>query len=235
MGTNGLPAGRQKPPCRFAPEVLMSSSARTSRHARRAAIFTKASHRSGDGFPVFAVANYLTKRFGQEYRGRGFKFSVLSITTKGQLMKTIAYIFRNPLAAGFDRMPSEYRWSNAPDCFTGNGSVSSGNIIGSPYVTAANPTHARRLEYADVGDPSSGYVAPHHFRDIRTIGDLTMVERRNILKVRHQYPADWTFDEYGVASKCEDEVNDSMLRNTGAFLSDADVREKAKALSPYAA
>ena len=44
-----------------------------------------------------------------------------------------------------------------------------------------------------------------------------MVERRNILKVRHQYPADWTIDEYGVASKCEDEVNDSMLRNTGAF------------------
>lgn len=41
-------------------------------------------------------------------------------------------------------------------------------------------------------------MAPHHFRDIRTIGDLTMVERRNILKVRHQYPADWTFDEYGV-------------------------------------
>lgn len=89
-----------------------------------------------------------------------------------------------------------------------------------------------------------------------------MVERRNILKVRHQYPADWTFDEYGVidtrlysggqiierkifgsvrrflyflALKYEDEVNDSMLRNTGAFLSDADVREKAKALSPYAA
>lgn len=56
-----------------------------------------------------------------------------------------------------------------------------------------------------------------------------MVERRNILKVRHRYPADWTFDEYGVALKCEDEVNDSMLRNTGAFLSDADVREKAKA------
>ena len=25
MGTNGLPAGRQKPPCRFAPEVLMNS------------------------------------------------------------------------------------------------------------------------------------------------------------------------------------------------------------------
>lgn len=25
MGTNGLPAGRQKPPCRFAPEVLMSA------------------------------------------------------------------------------------------------------------------------------------------------------------------------------------------------------------------
>lgn len=24
-GTNGLPAGRQKPPCRFAPEVLMSA------------------------------------------------------------------------------------------------------------------------------------------------------------------------------------------------------------------
>ena len=24
-GTNGLPAGRQKPPCRFAPEVLMNS------------------------------------------------------------------------------------------------------------------------------------------------------------------------------------------------------------------
>ena len=44
---------------------------------------------------VFAVANYLTKRFGQEYRGRGFKFSALAITTKGQLMKTIAYIFRN--------------------------------------------------------------------------------------------------------------------------------------------
>lgn len=150
-------------------------------------------------------------------------------------MKTIAYIFRNPLAAGFDRMPSEYRWSNAPDCFTGSGSVSSGNIIGRPYVATMNPTHARRLEYADVGDPSSGYVAPHHFRDIRTIGDLTMVERRNILKVRHQYPADWTFDEYGVALMCEDEVNDSMLRNTGAFLSDADVREKAKALSPYAA
>ena len=25
-GTNGLPAGRQKPPCRFAPEVLMNSA-----------------------------------------------------------------------------------------------------------------------------------------------------------------------------------------------------------------
>ena len=24
-GTNGLPAGRQNPPCRFAPEVLMNS------------------------------------------------------------------------------------------------------------------------------------------------------------------------------------------------------------------
>ncbi len=172
---------------------------------------------------VFAVANYLTKRFSHEYRGRGFRFSVLAITTRGQLMKTIAYIFRNPLAAGFDKMPSEYRWSNASDCFVGSRSVLKGN--GSCR---------------------------------RTIRDLTMVERRNILKVRHEYPSDWTFDEYGVidtrlysggriiekkiygsvrrflyflALKCEDEVNDSMLRNVGTFLSDADVRGRAKTLS----
>lgn len=61
-----------------------------------------------------------------------------------------------------------------------------------------------------------------------------MVERRNILKVRHQYPADWTFDEYGVI--------DTRLYSGGQIIErkifgseNADVREKAKALSPYAA
>ena len=36
---------------------------------------------------------------------------------------------------------------------------------------------------------------------------------------------------YFLALKCEDEVNDSMLRNMGVFLNDADVRVRAKALS----
>ena len=199
---------------------------------------------------VFAVANYLTKRFGRERKGRGFRHSVLAVTTKGQLMKTIAYIFRNPLAAGFDRMPSEYPWSNASDCFVvprdAMRTISKGDDSG---VAVATPS-SRRSEPEE-------YTMPHLARNRRTIGDLTMVERRNILKVRHEYPAEWTFDEYGVIStrqysggqiiekkifgsvrrflyflalKCEDEVNDSMLRNRGVFLSDADVRSRAKAL-----
>lgn len=206
---------------------------------------------------VFVVANYLTKRFGREREGRGFRYSLQAVTTKGQLMKTIAYIFRNPLAAGFDRMPSEYPWSNASDCFVtprdARHTLSEGGSSG-----VAATSRSRRSEYADRNDDYCEYAVPCLAQNRRTIGDLTMVERRNILKVRHEYPAEWTFDEYGVictrqysggrivekkifgsvrrflyflAMKCEDEVNDSMLRNRGVFLSDADVRSRAKALS----
>ena len=202
---------------------------------------------------VFAVANYLAKRFGHERKGRGFRFSVLAVTTKGQLMKTIAYIFRNPLAAGFDKMPSEYPWSNASDCFVvprdARHAISNGDDSG----LAATPRSRR----SEPDDYYNEYTVPHLTRNRHTIGDLTMVERRNVLKIRHEYPAEWTFDEYGVIStrqysggqiiekkifgsvrrflyflamKCEDEVNDSIVRNMGIFLSDADVRNRAKAL-----
>lgn len=208
---------------------------------------------------VFAVANYLTKRFGHERKGIGFRYSVLAITTKGQLMKTIAYIFRNPLTAGFDRMPSEYPWSNASDCFVGareeRHHKTSREESGDPRIPAAAPSSA---PVCVGGDFNEYAISDHSATKKRTIGDLTMVERRNVLKVRHQYPSDWTFDEYGVidtrlysggqiiekkifgsvrrflyflALKCEDEVNDSMLRNMGVFLNDADVRVRAKALS----
>lgn len=207
---------------------------------------------------VFAVANYLTKRFGREDKGRGFLYSLLPVTTKGQLMKTIAYIFRNPLAAGFDRMPSEYPWSNASDCFvTPRDARHVNSKVGASGVAAATP-RSRRSDPVNGNNDCCEYAVPYLARNKRTIGDLTMVERRSVLKVRHEYPSEWTFDEYGVictrqysggqivekkifgsvrrflyflAMKCEDEVNDSMLRNRGVFLGDADVRSRAKALS----
>ncbi len=208
---------------------------------------------------VFAVANYLTKRLGHERNGRGFRYSVLAITTKGQLMKTIAYIFRNPLAAGFDRMPSEYLWSNASDCFVRPREerhyITSREVSGDSRISATTPSNVPMYIGGDFNEYA---ISDRSMIKKRSIGDLTMVERRNILKTRHIYPAEWTFDEYGIinprhysggrivekkifgsvrrflyylAMKCEDEVNDSMLRNRGVFLNDADVRGRAKALS----
>ena len=207
---------------------------------------------------VFAVANYLAKRFRHERKGRRFRFSVLAVTTKGQLMKTIAYIFRNPLAAGFDRMPSEYPWSNASDCFVVSREErhykTSREVSDDSRISAATPANVPMYIGGDINEYA---MSGHSMIKKHTIGDLTMVERRNVLKIRHEYPSEWTFDEYGVIStrqysggqiiekkifgsvrrflyflamKCEDEVNDSIIRNMGIFLSDADVRNRAKSL-----
>lgn len=194
---------------------------------------------------VFAVSNYLTKRFNGEYKSVSYKWSVLCVSTKGQLMKTIAYIFRNPLMAGFGRMPSEYPWSNAADCFMNIQNFAYGEVI-----VTDDPVSSGKV----AGQRSSG----HNVCGCRTIGSLSPSQRRAILKVCHSYPDEWIVDGNGVirtahysgrdfierqvfgsvrrylyylSLRCEDEVNDAIFKNRGTFLSDAEVRSLAKSLS----
>lgn len=226
---------------------------------------------------LFSVSNSLAKRFVEEYKEGGFKWSMLAVTTKGQLMKTVAYIFRNPLMAGFDRMPSEYIWSNAADCFMGercllnmpgerpapecfSGAGRSRSNSGDLTTFAGGRTPADGS--AKLGRSVSETIpSAKDLAGLRTIGSLGPTERRTTLKVRYEYPDDWLVDERGViltahyseggfierqvfgsvrrylyylALKCEDEVNDSMLRSRGKFLSDTEVRSLAKSLSQEA-
>lgn len=166
---------------------------------------------------LFSVSNYLSKRFAGEYKDVGFKWSMLPVTTKGQLMKTVAYIFRNPLMAGFDKMPSEYPWSNASDCFMdgnrllnihgmrkvfaleclksiGGGGSNSGGFAASDDECAqadgSTKYKCRATEGANLA--AKGFVGH------RTIGSLGPTERRTLLKVRYEYPNDWVVDERGV-------------------------------------
>ena len=227
---------------------------------------------------LFSVSNYLAKRFAGEYKRGGFKWSVLPVATKGQLMKTVAYIFRNPLMAGFDRMPSEYTWSNAADCFMGKERFMNMPVEGSApeRLRRAGNRHlspggfamvGRRKDVAEglreFGFPSTQGVtfSAKDSMCLRTIGSLGLTERRDVLKVRYEYPDDWLVDDRGViltahysaggfverqvfgtvrrylyylALKCEDEVNDAMFRNRGSFLSDAEVRNLAKSFSQEA-
>lgn len=223
---------------------------------------------------LFSTSNYLAKRFVGEYKEGGFKWSMLAVTTKGQLMKTVAYIFRNPLMVGFDRMPSEYIWSNAADCFMGEKRLL--NMSGERSVTECYSGDGRnRSDSCGLATFGSGRVpaggsakfgcsaseaipSAEDLAGHRTIGSLSPTERRTTLKVRYEYPDDWLVDELGViltahyseggfierqvfgsvrrylyylASKCEDEVNDAMLRSRGKFLSDTEVRSLAKSLS----
>ena len=224
---------------------------------------------------VFSVSNYIAKRFAGEYKRGGFKWSALPVTTKIQLMKTVTYIFRNPLMAGFDRMPSEYPWSNAADCFIGKGWLMNmqGNTPAAGSLrNAGNNRHIPGGFAMPVvggvavdwpvglrGSPVESTTFPaESSKGYWTISALGPTERRTLLKVRHEYPGDWLVDERGViltahytdwrfverqvfgnvrrylyylASKCEEEVNDTMFRSQGKFLSDSDVRLLAKSLS----
>jgi len=125
---------------------------------------------------------YISAKYGNKRYLKGLDSKIIPILSQESLMETICYIDRNPIAAGFGALPTEYLWGSSRYLFREDGQPSPGN--GNTRVSSAI-VHP----YPQRGGQYSGY---------RKLGDLTVRERWQCLGSRAELPSDWVIDENGM-------------------------------------
>jgi len=153
---------------------------------------------------------YISTKYGTKGYLKGLDSKIIPILSQESLMEAICYIDRNPIAAGFGALPTEYLWGSSRYLFREDGQPFPGN--GNIRVSSATvQPHLHREELSGKVEPlptrCNGHkvveMQPHlqhvgRHLQYRKLGDLTVRERWQCLGSRAELPSDWVIDENGM-------------------------------------
>lgn len=121
---------------------------------------------------------------------------IVGIESTDSLLTVIAYVLRNPVAAGIDYLPQDYKWSSAPTYFRKRRNISGeaandacGTARGIMGSVAGSCMHA-----------AAGNCMPRtsDSRMPRKIEELPRRERKRYFIDSPEYPGHWTVDGNGM-------------------------------------
>lgn len=121
---------------------------------------------------------------------------IVGIESTDSLLTVIAYVLRNPVAAGFNYLPQDYKWSSASTCFRKRRNISGeaandacGTARGIMGSVAGSCMHA-----------AAGNCMPRtsDSRMPRKIEELPRRERKRYFIDSPEYPGHWTVDGNGM-------------------------------------
>lgn len=121
---------------------------------------------------------------------------IVGIESTDSLLTVIAYVLRNPVAAGIDYLPQDYKWSSAPTCFRKRRNIS-GEAANDACGTARGimGSVAGSCMHAAAGN------CMHRTTDNcmpRKIEELPRRERKRYFIDNPEYPGHWTVDGNGM-------------------------------------
>ena len=141
------------------------------------------------------VFSFLKKRRGKDFPETTVP-GIVGIESTDRLMTVIAYVLRNPVAAGINYLPQDYKWSSASTCFRKRR-----NISGEAANDACGT--ARDIMGSVAGScmhAAAGNCMPRtsDSRMPRKIEELPRRERKRYFIDSPEYPGHWTVDGNGM-------------------------------------
>ena len=133
---------------------------------------------------------------------------IVGIESTDSLLTVIAYVLRNPVAAGIDYLPQDYKWSSAPTCFRKRCNIdgeaandacgTARGIMGSAtgYCTHATEGSGRRNMANNTTTAGNNATADSCMP--RKIEELPRRERKHCFIDVPEYPGHWTVDGNGM-------------------------------------
>lgn len=161
---------------------------------------------------------------------------IVGIESTDSLLTVIAYVLRNPVAAGIDYLPQDYKWSSAPTCFrkrcnidgeaandacgTARGIMGSATDSCMPRKTEELPRRERKHCFIDVPEypghwtvDGNGMIYPENYTEVAKVEGLFRSVKRYL---------------YYLSSAREAEVNLTMGHEIR--LSDTELRREASGI-----
>ncbi len=149
------------------------------------------------------VFSFLKKRRGRDVPETTVP-GIVGIESTDRLLTVIAYVLRNPVAAGFNYLPQDYKWSSASTCFRKRRNISGeaaydacgtargimGSVAGSCMHAAAGNCMHRTTDNCMHRTTDS--------RMPRKIEELPRRERKRYFIDSPEYPGHWTVDGNGM-------------------------------------
>lgn len=163
---------------------------------------------------VKTLSTYSAKKYGADAKERIIP-GISRINTAERLPETIAYVLRNPVAAGARHIPQDYRWSSASLYFrSANRSPESGIRKLSTISTRERRVLLKRKSgfsdewYVD----SAGMISPSCYTETAFVEKLFGSVKRYM---------------YYLSAGKEEEIGFSMEMNGSIRLSDAELKKEA--------
>lgn len=155
----------------------------------------------------------ISAKWGMKEYVRGLKSQIIPIDNLENLLDTIGYIDRNPVVAGFDRLPSEYQWGSARLMFTDACKEMDGNVaclLGNLPLRKKWKLLGTRIPLPDnwmVDD--SGMILPQCFMDISKVESLFKTPNRYM---------------YFLSRKIEGKIDNLIAGSASTFIPDKFLR-----------
>ena len=156
------------------------------------------------------TGKYIYSRYGIKGHTHTLPAEIIRIDTPDRLLATLAYIDRNPIVAGWRRMPDEYRWGVSRFMFRSEENCGSFRRLDSFSLREQSVllgTHAKL--------PQDWRVDGSGMLDVRCFVDVAFLEK--LFRTPGRYL-------YFLSKKLEGDVDKFFTTGTRTFLQDKDLR-----------
>ena len=129
---------------------------------------------------------------------------IVGIESTDSLLTVIAYVLRNPVAAGINYLPQDYKWSSAPTCFRKRCNMygeAANDACGTARGIMGSTTDSVIRSAAGSCTHATADSCMHRTSDScmpRKIEELPRRERKRCFIDGPEYPGHWTVDGNGM-------------------------------------
>ena len=163
------------------------------------------------------TGKWILTKYGISDYLRHLPTDILRIDTEERLLNTIAYIDRNPLIAGYSKLPGEYPWGSARYLFKEKSNDESYKVVGNLSRRHQKEIFGTRTILPDNWEiDCSSMIVPTSFINIKVI--------ESYFKSPIRY-------SYFLAKKLEGIVEQDLEHSQKTFIPDKDLRIIVKKLS----
>lgn len=170
------------------------------------------------------TGKYIYSRYSIECHLRGLPTRIIPIEDEDNLLAVIAYIDRNPIVAGYRKLPSEYPWGTAQFVFKENNLPGREKNLCNPLIPLG--TISAKEKYEKLGTRTNlpgdwvmdhrGVLQPASFFDAGIIESLFKSPARYL---------------YHLSKKLEGEIDATIHNGNKTFIPDKDLRHAVAELS----
>ncbi len=156
------------------------------------------------------TGRHISSRYGIKRYIHNLSAKIMKIDTPDRLISTIAYIDRNPIVAGWKRMPDEYMWGTGRFMFRDNNNPNNYRKLNSFSLREQNIMLGTHLQL-----PQDWLIDEHCMINPRCFVDISFLEK--LFRTPGRYL-------YYLSKKLEGEIDNYFSLGNRTFIQDKDLR-----------